>query len=73
MKNNNKNKIKTINPATEQILQGYDVISNEEIKEKIKNAKDAFNKWKKDIDKRSSYLVNLAEEFSKRKEELARI
>jgi succinate-semialdehyde dehydrogenase/glutarate-semialdehyde dehydrogenase/succinyl-CoA reductase len=74
MRNNNKNKIiKTINPATEDIIQEYEVISKQEIKEKVKNAKETFNEWKKDIDTRSSYLVSLAEEFSKRKEELVRI
>ena len=35
--------IKTINPANEEIIQEYDVISEEEIKEKVKNAKNAFN------------------------------
>jgi len=69
----NKNRIKTINPATEQIIQEYDIITEQKIKEKVKNAKEAFNEWKNDIDIRSSYLVSLAEEFSKKKEELARI
>jgi succinate-semialdehyde dehydrogenase/glutarate-semialdehyde dehydrogenase/succinyl-CoA reductase len=71
--NNNKKIIKTINPATEEIIQKYEIISKQEIKEKVKNAKEVFEEWKKDIDTRSSYLVSLAEEFSKRKEELARI
>ena len=65
--------IKTINPANEEIIQEYDVISEEEIKEKVKNAKNAFNEWKKDFNKRSFYLVTLAEEFSKNKAELAQI
>ena len=65
--------IKTINPANEEIIQEYDVISEEEIKEKVNNAKNAFNEWKKDFNKRSFYLVTLAEEFSKNKEELAQI
>ena len=71
--NNNMNRIKTINPATEEIIQEYDIITEQKIKEKVKNAKEAFNEWKKDIETRSSYLVSLAEEFSKKKEELARI
>jgi succinate-semialdehyde dehydrogenase/glutarate-semialdehyde dehydrogenase/succinyl-CoA reductase len=71
--NKNKNKIITINPATEEILQEYDIISKNEIKEKVKNAKYAFKTWKHDIEERTSYIVTLAEEFSKRKEELARI
>jgi succinate-semialdehyde dehydrogenase/glutarate-semialdehyde dehydrogenase/succinyl-CoA reductase len=71
--NKNKNKITTINPATEEIIQEYEIISLEEIKEKVKNANNAFKTWKNDIDQRSSYLVILSEEFSKRKEELAKI
>jgi acyl-CoA reductase-like NAD-dependent aldehyde dehydrogenase len=42
--------IKAINPTTEEIIQEYDIISSEEIKEKVKNTKDVFNKWKKDIE-----------------------
>jgi acyl-CoA reductase-like NAD-dependent aldehyde dehydrogenase len=61
MNNNKKNRIKSINPATEQVIQVYNIINEEEIKEKLKIAKDAFNKWKSDIDKRSS--VRLYEEL----------
>jgi acyl-CoA reductase-like NAD-dependent aldehyde dehydrogenase len=61
MNNNKKNRIKSINPATEQVIQEYNIINEEEIKEKLKIAKDAFNKWKSDIDKRSS--VRLYEEL----------
>jgi acyl-CoA reductase-like NAD-dependent aldehyde dehydrogenase len=79
MNNNKKNKsnknriIKSLNPATEKIIQEYDIITEEEIKEKSKIAKDAFSKWKNDIDKRSKDLAIVAEEFSKNKEELAQI
>ena len=75
---NSKNKkriktIKTINPSTEQIIQEYEIITEQKIKEKLKIAKDAFNNWKNDIDKRSKDLSIVAEEFSKNKEELARV
>ena len=66
-------RIKTINPSTEQIIQEYDIINEKGIKEKLKIAKDAFNNWKTDIDKRSKDLAIVAEEFSKNKEELARV
>jgi acyl-CoA reductase-like NAD-dependent aldehyde dehydrogenase len=62
MNNNKKNRIKRINPATEQVIHEYNIINEEEIKEKLKIAKDAFNKWKSDIDKRSKDLVIVAEE-----------
>ena len=69
----NKKRIKTINPSTEQIIQEYDIITEQKIKEKLKIAKDVFNNWKNDIDKRSKDLSIVAEKFSKNKEELARI
>ena len=69
----NKKRIKTINPSTEQIIQEYDIITEQNIKEKLKIAKNAFNNWKNDIDKRSKDLSIVAEKFSKNKEELARI
>jgi acyl-CoA reductase-like NAD-dependent aldehyde dehydrogenase len=71
--NKNKKRIKTINPSTEHIIQEYDIINEQKIKEKLKIAKDAFNNWKNDIDKRSRDLAIVAEEFSKNKEELARV
>lgn len=71
--NTKKNRIKSINPATEKVIQEYDIISEEEIKEKSKIAKETFSKWKNDIDKRSRDLAIVAEEFSKNKEELAQI
>ncbi len=73
MNNNKKNRIKSINPATEEVIQEYNIINEKEIKEKIKIAKDAFSGWKNDIDQRSRDLAIVAEEFSKNKEELAQI
>ena len=71
--NKNKKRIKTINPSTEQIIQEYDIITEQNIKEKLKIEKDVFNNWKNDIDKRSKDLSIAAEEFSENKEELARV
>lgn len=74
MNNNKKNKsnknriIQSINPATEKVIQEYDIITEEEIKEKSKITKDVFSKWKNDIDKRSRDLAIVAEEFSKNQE-----
>jgi len=73
MNNNKKNRIKSINPATEEVIQEYNIINEKEIKEKIKMAKDAFSRWKNDIDQRSRDLAIVAEEFSKNKEELSQI
>jgi len=73
MNNYKKNRIKSINPATEEVIQEYNIINEKEIKEKIKIAKDAFSRWKNDTDQRSRDLAIVAEEFSKNKEELAQI
>ena len=59
--NKNKKRIKTVNPSKEQIIREYYIITEQKIKEKLKIAKDAFNKWKSDINKRSS--VRLYEEL----------
>ncbi|MFL6424943.1 MAG: aldehyde dehydrogenase family protein, partial [Nitrososphaeraceae archaeon] len=41
-------KLKTINPATEEVLKEYQIISKEQIDDKIKKAQNAFQDWKKD-------------------------
>ncbi|HEX6294827.1 MAG TPA: aldehyde dehydrogenase family protein, partial [Nitrososphaeraceae archaeon] len=70
-KNKNKKIIQSINPATEEIIQEYDIIFEDELQNKISNAKESFEEWKNDIDKRKNYLYGLAEEFRKNKENLA--
>ena len=65
-------KLKTLNPATEEILNEYDIMTNEKINESVKKAKEAFSEWKKDIHKRSEFLYAFANEFRKNKEILAK-
>jgi acyl-CoA reductase-like NAD-dependent aldehyde dehydrogenase len=65
--------IKTINPTTEEVIQEYENITKDEINSKAKKAKDAFEEWKKDSNKRASFLYAFASEFRKDKENLARI
>ena len=65
-------KLKTLNPATEEILNEYDIMTNEKINESVKKAKEAFSEWKKDIHKRSESLYAFANEFRKNKEILAK-
>jgi acyl-CoA reductase-like NAD-dependent aldehyde dehydrogenase len=66
-------KIKTINPATETILNEYDIVTKEQIYAIVKTSRSAFREWKKDIDKRADLLYDFANEFRKNKESLARI
>ena len=68
----NGTKLTTINPATEEVLNEYDIMTEEQIKGAAKQAKNAFFEWKKDIDKRAEFLYAFAKELRKNKEHLAK-
>jgi acyl-CoA reductase-like NAD-dependent aldehyde dehydrogenase len=71
LSSNNK-MIKTINPATEEIIQEYEVMTKEQIDDKVKKAQNAFQEdWKKDANKRTDLLHDFANELRKNKENLA--
>ena len=65
-------KLKTVNPATEEILGEYDIMTKEKINESVRRAKEAFSDWKKDIHTRADSLYAFAREFRKNRENLAR-
>jgi acyl-CoA reductase-like NAD-dependent aldehyde dehydrogenase len=65
-------KLKTINPATEAVLKEYQIISKEQIDDKVKKAQNAFQDWKKDASKRTDLLHDFANELRKDKENLAK-
>src|SRR5215472_1648141 len=62
----------TINPATEEVINTYDVATKEQINEKTKKAHNAHLDWKKDIQKRADHIHDFAQELRKSKEDLAR-
>jgi acyl-CoA reductase-like NAD-dependent aldehyde dehydrogenase len=64
--------IKTVNPATEQIIQEYEVMTKEQKNDKVKKARNTFQDWKKDASKRTDLLHDFANELRKDKEHLAR-
>src|ERR687884_386241 len=66
-------KLKTFNPATEEVLEEYTIISKEQLNDIVKKSKSAFLEWKEDIDKRADFLYAFAKEFRKDKENLAKI
>ena len=68
-----KGKLNTINPATEEVISQYEIMVREQINEKIKKARKTFEQWKKDINKRIDCLHDLAAELRKNKENLARM
>jgi aldehyde dehydrogenase len=68
------NKIETINPSTGKIIATYDKISKEEVSRKVKNARLAFEKWKKvDIFERTAFMRSLGRVMRKYKDEYAKL
>jgi acyl-CoA reductase-like NAD-dependent aldehyde dehydrogenase len=65
--------LKTINPATEEVINTYKMMTKEQINEKVKKAQNAFCEWKKDIQKRAEYLYHIAHVFRQDKERLAKV
>ena len=57
--------ITTINPATEEVVNTYNIMTKEQIKEKTKKSQNAHLEWKKDIQKRADHLHDFAQEFRK--------
>lgn len=64
--------LKTINPATEEVVDTYQIMTKEQINEKTRKAQNAFLDWNKDIHKRADHIHDFAQELRKSKEELAR-
>jgi succinate-semialdehyde dehydrogenase/glutarate-semialdehyde dehydrogenase/succinyl-CoA reductase len=65
--------LKTINPATEEVINRYKIMTKEQINDKVRKAQNAFQDWKKDANKRTDLLHDFAAELRKNKENLARI
>jgi len=68
----NEGKVKTINPATEEVLNEYKIMTKEQINDKVKKAQNAFQDWKKDASKRTDLLHDFANQLRKDKDNLAR-
>jgi acyl-CoA reductase-like NAD-dependent aldehyde dehydrogenase len=64
--------LKTINPATEEIINHYEIMTREQINDKVKKARNTFQDWKHDANKRADLLYDFANELRKGKENLAR-
>lgn len=67
-------KIKSINPATEEINGEFDIFSEDEVIKITKESRKAFNEWKKqDLKDRTKYLLKLADVLRKNKKEYGRL
>jgi succinate-semialdehyde dehydrogenase/glutarate-semialdehyde dehydrogenase/succinyl-CoA reductase len=56
-------KLMTVNPATEEILNEYTIISEEQLNDRVKRSKNVFLEWKNDVDKRTDFLYGFAKEL----------
>lgn len=65
--------ISTVNPATGEEISKFNSMSKEEVFNLVGKAKRAFPEWKKDYEKRRSYVYNLVEYLKKHKVELAKV
>jgi acyl-CoA reductase-like NAD-dependent aldehyde dehydrogenase len=65
--------IRTINPATEEIIDQYDVMTKESIDMSVKKARQAFLDWKKDPKRRTELLQDFSHELRINKDKLARV
>src|SRR3989338_416088 len=64
----------TINPATEEVLNEYALMSKEEALDLTEKSYDAFNKWKNlKISERGTYFKKLAQVLRENKQEYAEI
>jgi len=67
------NQISTINPATGKEISKYTPMDRDQVFQMVGKAKRAFPEWKKDYEKRRSYIYNLVEYLKKNKMELAKV
>ncbi|VVB56055.1 D-glyceraldehyde dehydrogenase (NADP(+)) [uncultured archaeon] len=64
-------KIVSINPATGEVNEEFELYSEDRVNEVIKKAKAAFLKWRNlDISDRADYLMNAAKVLRRKKKEL---
>jgi acyl-CoA reductase-like NAD-dependent aldehyde dehydrogenase len=69
---NEQGKVKTVNPATEEVLNEYQIMTKQQINDKARKARNAFDEWKKDANKRIDLLHDFANQLRKDKERLAK-
>lgn len=67
-------KIQSINPATEEVIGEFEVSDKKAVSKAVKNAKMAFNKWKKtDISEREQIIKKFSDILSEKKSEVAEL
>lgn len=64
-------KVKTVNPATEEVISEYEMTGKDEIAFTVEKSRHAFREWKTDIKKRVELIHFLADTLRKNKKNLA--
>lgn len=67
------NQITTTNPATGEEISKFNQMDKDQVFQLVGKARRAFPEWKKDYEKRRSYIYNLVEYLKKNKMELAKV
>ena len=65
--------ISTVNPTTEEEIETYSPMDKNQVFELVGKAKRAYPEWKKEYEKRKSYIYNLVEYLKKNKTRLATV
>ncbi|WKB80644.1 NAD-dependent succinate-semialdehyde dehydrogenase [Cellulophaga lytica] len=69
-----KNKFKTINPATEETIAEYTYLSGDEATNKVEDCHEAFLNWKlKSLDERANIIKSIGKTLEKHKESYAQL
>jgi len=67
------NQITTTNPATGEEIATFSAMDKNQVFDLVGKAKRAYPEWKKDYEKRRSYIYNLVEHLKKNKTKLAKV
>jgi len=65
--------ISTVNPSTGENITTFSAMDKSQVFDLVGKAKRAYPEWKKDYEKRRSYIYNLVEYLKKNKKELAAV
>ena len=63
----------TTNPATGRVLATHTAMTQEQVENAVVMARRAYPEWRKDYERRRSYIYNLVEYLKKHKRELAEV
>ena len=65
--------ISTVNPTTGEEITTFSAMDKNQVFDLVKKARRAYPEWKKDYEKRKSYIYNLVEYLKKNKTHLAKV